>query len=67
MTFSKPIHDYKFCLYDKVEKISGYEYCGLVVSRFITINGKERYVVEHSTSIGMLHIFSPEQLKVHER
>ena len=48
----------------KVKKIIGYPYPGVVVSSFLTTEGKMRYVVEATGSEykGMLHIFSPEQL-----
>ena len=51
---------------DKVEKISGYKYPGIVVAKFKTIdNMKERFVVECTESAvsGMLHIFREGQLK----
>jgi len=52
----------KFCHYDRVGKVSGYEFPGTVVSVFFTLDGKRRYVVEHAISRGMLHIFSGSQL-----
>ena len=51
---------------DKVEKISGYKYPGIVVAKFKTIdNMKERFVVECTEPAvsGMLHIFREGQLK----
>jgi hypothetical protein len=48
---------------DYVEKITGYKYPGVVVSVFKNTDGDTRYVVEHTISIGMLHIFSPSQIK----
>ena len=51
---------------DKVEKISGYKYPGIVVAKFNKIGSKqERFVVEctESAVYGMLHIFREGQLK----
>ena len=51
---------------DKVEKISGYKYPGIVVARFNKLNSTEiRLVVEctEPTVYGMLHIFRADQLK----
>ena len=55
---------------DKVEKISGYKYPGIVVAKFKTIdNMKERFVVECTEPAvsGMLHIFREGQLKKVEK
>jgi hypothetical protein len=56
----------KFKLGDKVRKITGYEYPGIVVSVFATRGGAARYVVEadHPAFAGMLHIYSAEQLEM---
>jgi hypothetical protein len=50
---------------DLVRKRAGYEYPGVVVSVFTTRAGAVRYVVEadHPAFVGMLHIFSEEQLE----
>jgi len=51
---------------DKVEKISGYKYPGIVVAKFNKIGStQERFVVECTESAvsGMLHIFREGQLK----
>jgi hypothetical protein len=50
---------------DRVQKARGYKYPGVVVSRFLTLSGQVRYVVEalHPDFKGMLHIFSDEQLE----
>ena len=52
---------------DKVEKISGYKYPGIVVARFNKLNDSKqiRLVVEctEPTVYGMLHIFREGQLK----
>ena len=51
---------------DRVEKISGYKYPGIVVARFNKLNSTEiRLVVEctEPTVSGMLHIFCEDQLK----
>ena len=47
----------------RVRKSSGYDYPGTIVGIAATTEGRIRYVVEHRTSLGMLHIFSPEQLE----
>lgn len=54
----------KFTLGDKVQKVSGYSFTGVVVSAFRTLDGKERYVVQCTVpgAWGMLHIYSPDQL-----
>lgn len=51
---------------DKVRKIKGYPYPGIVVSKFETTAGKTRYVVESTSkdTVGMLHIFNASQLEV---
>ena len=51
---------------DRVEKINGYKYPGIVVARFNKLNSTEiRLVVEctEPTVYGMLHIFRESQLK----
>ena len=51
---------------DRVEKVSGYKYPGIIVAKFNKIDsGEERFVVECTASIvsGMLHIFRENQLK----
>ena len=55
---------------DKVEKISGYKYPGIVVARFNKLNStQERFVVECTESVvsGMLHIFREGQLQKVEK
>lgn len=55
----------KFKVGDRVEKVKGYHYPGVVVAAFETINGPAiRYVVEATGKeyLGMLHIFNEEQL-----
>lgn len=49
---------------DKVEKASGYKYPGIVVSKFKTLSGQVRYVVECTVPecSGMLHIYSESNL-----
>jgi len=54
---------------DKVEKVSGYRFPGVIVAKFKKIdNGQERFVVEciAPSASGMLHIFSGKQLKKYE-
>ena len=51
---------------DKVEKINGYKYPGVIVAKFYKFNSlEERFVVECTESAvsGMLHIFNESQLK----
>ena len=55
---------------DKVEKIAGYKYPGIVVAKFKTIdNMKERFVVECTEPAvsGMLHIFREGQVQKIEK
>jgi hypothetical protein len=54
----------KFLVGDKVRKISGYWYPGVVVAAILTTKGESRYVVECTAPAvaGMLHIFSGEEL-----
>lgn len=55
-----------FKIGDKVEKISGYKWPGVIVSKFKTLNDKTRYVVECTVEEvkGALHIYSEEQIKL---
>lgn len=54
-----------FNIGDLVEKKTGYKWPGEVVSVFLTLNGKERVVVECTVPevAGALHIYSPEQIE----
>ena len=55
---------------DRVEKVSGYKYPGIIVAKFNKIDsGEERFVVECTASIvsGMLHIFREGQLQKVEK
>lgn len=56
----------KFPRLDKVTKTSGYLFPGTVVAVFDTLAGETRYVVESSTSPGLLHIFNEAQLELAE-
>ena len=49
----------------RVRKIKGYKYPGVIVSIFYTLAGQVRYVVEadHPDFAGMLHIFSDSDLE----
>ena len=54
---------------DKVRKIKGYQFEGIVVAVFQNSKGQVRVVVEHigsqtEISGGMLHIFNTKQLVV---
>lgn len=56
----------KFLVGDKVRKVTGeYSFDGTVVSVFLTLNGSERYVVEHDLC-HMLHIFSAGNLELRD-
>jgi hypothetical protein len=52
-------------LNQKVQKLDGYKYPGIIVAIFTTTEGKIRYVVEadHPDFRGMLHIFTDAQLE----
>ena len=52
-------------LNEKVQRCHGYKYPGIIVSVFLTLDGKVRYVVEadHPDFRGMLHIFSDADLE----
>jgi hypothetical protein len=53
---------------NKVRKVKGYSYFGIVVAAFQTLKGEDRYVVE-STSLGskgILFIFNDGQLVLAE-
>ncbi len=49
---------------DKVRKVKGYRFPGVVVAVITTLSNKTRYVVECTTPgcEGMLHIFNRDQL-----
>lgn len=54
--------DFKFKLGQRVEKFTGdYKLEGVVVSVFLTLADRERYVVEHEP--GFLHIYGPNNLR----
>lgn len=50
---------------DRVQKISGYSWPGVVVSCFSNLAGNRRYVVECTVPevAGALHIYSADQLR----
>jgi len=50
---------------DRVEKITGYQWPGVVVAVFHTMRGEERVVVECTVPevAGALHIYAPGQLR----
>jgi hypothetical protein len=52
-----------FAVGDPVRKLKGYPFNGFVVSVFQNRAGATRYVVEHMTEEGMLHIYSAAQLE----
>jgi hypothetical protein len=49
---------------DRVQKIQGYRWPGVVVAVFQTLGGQMRYVVECTVPevAGALHIYAPEQI-----
>jgi hypothetical protein len=51
---------------DRVEKIKGYRWPGVVVAVFKTVRGETRVVVECIVPAvrGALHIYAPEQLRL---
>lgn len=51
---------------DRVQKVSGYRWPGIIVSRFCTLGGKWRFVVECTAPdvAGALHIYNREQLQI---
>jgi hypothetical protein len=51
---------------DRVEKLEGYKWPGIVVAIFTNTNHERRVVVECDAEAvaGALHIYSPEQLRV---
>lgn len=58
-----------FFVGDKVTKVRGYKYPGVIVARFTTQAGELRYVVEATGEDykGMLHIFNGDQLAIEEK
>lgn len=60
-TLSEP----KFSIGDRVRKVKGYSWPGIVVSVFFTKAGQLRYVVECTVPevAGALHIYNEEQLE----
>lgn len=53
---------------DRVEKVRGYKWPGVIVASFSTIGGQRRLVVECTVPevAGALHIYAPDQLRVVE-
>lgn len=63
------IHEYDhfgFRVGDKVRKVKGYSWPGVVVACFQTLSGQWRYVVECTVPevAGALHIYNGEQLEL---
>jgi hypothetical protein len=58
----------QFKVGDRVEKISGYQWPGVVVSVFETLTGERRVVVECTVAAvaGALHIYNEKQLTLME-
>lgn len=53
----------KFKIGDKVRKIKGYAFDGIIVSVFNNTKGETRLVAELENN-GMLHIFNEDQLEL---
>lgn len=53
----------KFKVGDKVRKIKGYSFDGVIVSVFSNTKGETRLVAEMENN-GMLHIFNEDQLEL---
>lgn len=53
----------KFKIGDKVRKIKGYAFDGVIVSVFQNTKGETRLVAEMENN-GMLHIFNEDQLEL---
>ena len=58
----------EFKVGDRVEKVSGYKWPGVVVSVFVTLAGERRVVVECTVPeiAGALHIYNEKQLMILE-
>ena len=58
----------KFKVNDKVKKISGYKWPGVVVAAFTTTSGEDRYVVECTIAevFGALHFNNENQLEIRD-
>ena len=53
----------KFKVGDRVYKPKGYMFPGTVMAVFANYAGEWRYVVESEMAMGLLHIYSSEQLR----
>ena len=49
---------------DRVQKVKGYKWPGIIVAAFQTLSGQTRYVVECTVPevAGALHIYAPDQI-----
>lgn len=58
-----------FVVGDKVHKVKGYAWPGVVVSVFKTLSGQRRYVVECTVPevAGALHIYNGDQLELEQK
>jgi hypothetical protein len=56
----------KFHVGDRVRKLKGYKFIGIVVAVFAKLDGSTRYVVEMDGT-GMLHIYSERDLDFTEQ
>lgn len=64
-----PITDWHFSVGDRVRKVKGYSWPGVVVAAFLTLDDKPRYVVECTVPevAGALHIYNGEQLELDQK
>lgn len=58
--------DQKFLIGDRVKKVKGYPFPGIVVAVFETLKDEIRYVVECTVPdvAGILHIYNGDQLEL---
>jgi hypothetical protein len=59
---------FAFPMFAPVEKVKGYRWPGVVVARFHTLDGAERYVIECTEPAisGALHIYGADNLRRRE-
>lgn len=64
-----PVMNWHFSVGDRVRKVKGYEWPGVVVAAFTTLDYKPRYVVECTVPevAGALHIYNGEQLELDQK
>jgi len=64
-----PDMNWNFSVGDRVRKVKGYEWPGVVVAVFKTLGDKPRYVVECTVPevAGALHIYNGDQLELDQK